>query len=380
VYFASVSQIDMAGPWVTEDDIAIVVDMLRNGWYGKDSYTYVEKFESEFSKWHNRNHGLMTPNCTTAIHLILTAMGIGPGDEVIVPDITWIASAAPIVYLGATPVFADVDPDNWTLTVSSIMSVLTPKTKAVIAVDVYGNMPELHQITKFCAENNLFLIEDAAEALGSKLNKDKAGSFGDASVFSFHRTKTLTTGEGGMLIMNDEKLFLRSKFLRDHGRAPGTYFNTEVTYKYMPSNLAGALGFAQLQRVEELIEKKRWILANYSRLLGDLPGIRLNPEPNGVTNSAWSTVLLADVELNLTASTIMAGLDKRNLPIRPFFYPLTFLPAFKSFVKNVNYSRVNTNSYSLNTRGVCLPSALNMSLEKIHKVSQGVREIYFENF
>jgi perosamine synthetase len=328
------TQIDMAGPWVTEEDIAIVVDMLRNGWYGKDSYTYVEKFESEFSKWHNRNHGLMTPNCTTAIHLILTAMGIGPGDEVIVPDITWIASAAPVVYLGATPVFADVDPNNWTLTVESIRSVLTPKTKAVIAVDIYGNMPELHQIAKFCADNNLYLIEDAAEALGSKLNEEKAGSFGHASVFSFHRTKTLTTGEGGMLILNDDELFERSKFLRDHGRAPGTYFNTEVTYKYMPSNLAAALGFAQFQRVETLIERKRWILETYSELLADLPGIRLNPEPEGVTNSAWSTVLVTDVGINLTAPDIISGFERRNLPARPFFYPLTSLPAFKPFERN----------------------------------------------
>lgn len=379
MYFAPMTQIDMAGPWVTEEDIAIVVDMLRNGWYGKDSYTYVEKFESEFSKWHNRNHGLMTPNCTTAIHLILTAMGIGPGDEVIVPDITWIASAAPVVYLGATPVFADVDPNNWTLTVESIKSVLTPKTKAVIAVDIYGNMPELHQIAKFCAENNLYLIEDAAEALGSKLNEEKAGSFGHASVFSFHRTKTLTTGEGGMLILNDDELFERSKFLRDHGRAPGTYFNTEVTYKYMPSNLAAALGFAQFQRVETLIERKRWILETYSELLADLPGIRLNPEPEGVTNSAWSTVLVTDVGINLTAPDIISGFERRNLPARPFFYPLTSLPAFKPFVREMDYSKVNRNAYSLNARGICLPSALNMDLRKIHEVSQGFREIYFEN-
>lgn len=379
MYFAPVSQIDMAGPWVTEDDIAIVVDMLRNGWYGKDSYTYVEKFESEFSKWHNRNYGLMTPNCTTAIHLILTAMGIGPGDEVIVPDITWIASAAPIVYLGATPVFADVDPSNWTITVESIKSVLSPKTKAVIAVDIYGNMPDLHQIAKFCAENNLFLIEDAAEAIGSKLNEERAGSFGHASVFSFHRTKTLTTGEGGMLLLNDEELFERSKFLRDHGRAPGTYFNTEVTYKYMPSNLAAAMGFAQFQRVQELIDKKMWILESYSELLGDLPGIRLNPKPEGVINSAWSTVLVSDVELNLSAPDLISGFEARNLPARPFFYPLTSLPAFKQHLTKENYPNLNKNAYSLNARGVCLPSALNMDHEKIARVSQGIREMYFEN-
>ena len=379
MYFAAVSQIDMAGPWVTEDDIAIVVDMLRNGWYGKDSYTYVEKFESDFSKWHNRNHGLMTPNCTTAIHLILTAMGIGPGDEVIVPVITWIASAAPIVYLGATPVFADVDPSNWTITVESIKSVLSPKTKAIIAVDIYGNMPDLHQIAKFCAENNLFLIEDAAEAIGSKLNEERAGSFGHASVFSFHRTKTLTTGEGGMLLLNDDELFERSKFLRDHGRAPGTYFNTEVTYKYMPSNLAAAMGFAQFQRVQQLIDKKKWILESYSELLGDLPGIRLNPEPEGVINSAWSTVLVSDVGLDLPASDLISGFEARNLPARPFFYPLTSLPAFKPLLTKENYPKLNKNAYSLNARGVCLPSALNMDLEKIARVSQGIREIYFEN-
>ena len=254
------NEIYMAGPQVTEADIEIVLDALRNGWYGKDAYKYVEKFETKFAQFHNRKFALMTPNCTSAIHLYLSAIGIGSNDEVIVPDVTWVASAAPIVYLNAKPVFADVSDENWCLTTKSIDAQKTQKTRAVISVDLYGNMPDYDSIEEYCRTNNLILLEDAAEALGSKYKNRRAGSFGDASVFSFHRTKTITTGEGGILLLDDEDIYNRAKFLRDHGRSPGTYFNTEVTYKYMPSNLAASLGYAQFLRLDELVPRYRVLI------------------------------------------------------------------------------------------------------------------------
>ena len=367
------SEIYMAGPDVTEADIAIVTDMLRNGWYGKDAYAYVECFEKDFAAWHGRKFALMTPNCTSSIHLVLEGMGITDGDEVIVPDVTWIASAAPIKYQRAVPVFADVNEKSWCLDVNTIEERITKKTKAVIVVDLYGNMPELGDIERLCREKGILLIEDAAEAIGSRIGDRKAGSFGDASVFSFHRTKTLTTGEGGMLLMDDEKLFQRCKFLRDHGRAPGTYFNTEVTFKYMPSNLAASLGFAQFQRIDELVEKKRWIWKTYSELLADLPGISLNPEPKGVCNSVWSTVLLADPSTGVNRDSIMEGFTSQGIPTRPFFYPLTSLPAFK---EDLTRNRdVNVVSQDLSQRGVCLPSALNITSSQIEIVADGFRRI-----
>ena len=367
------NEIFMAGPDVSEADIAIVTDMLRNGWYGSSAYTYVEKFEREFAAWHGRKHALMTPNCTSAIHLILAAMGITEGDEVIVPDVTWIASAAPIKYQRAQTVFADVNESTWCVDAASIAERITDKTKAVIVVDLYGNMPDMTAIENLCTERGIFFLEDAAEAIGSRIGDRRAGSFGDASVFSFHRTKTLTTGEGGMLLLDDEKLFQRAKFLRDHGRAPGTYFNTEVTFKYMPSNLAASIGFAQFQRLDELVDKKRWIWTSYSELLKDVPGIKLNPEPTGVYNSVWSTVLIADPETGLDRDSIMKGFEKQDIPTRPFFYPLTSLPAFSDQLAWNTAS--NPISYKLSESGVCLPSALNLTLRQLEIVADGFKAI-----
>ena len=361
-----VDEIFMAGPQVTDADIKIVLDALQNGWYGKEAYKYVELFESEFAKYHNRKFALMTPNCTSAIHLYLTAIGINANDEVIVPDVTWVASAAPIVYLNAKPVFADVSYENWCLTAESINARKTPKTRAVISVDLYGNMPDYDSIEEYCRTNNLILLEDAAEALGSKYKNRRAGTFGDASVFSFHRTKTITTGEGGILLLDDEDVYNRAKFLRDHGRSPGTYFNTEVTYKYMPSNLAASLGYAQFLRVDELVDKKRRIWAEYSDLLKSFEFVKLNPEPAGTFNSVWSTVLVTDFNSGLTRDIIMKEFENRGIPSRPFFYPLTRLPAFTNYITQKNNNQ--QVALNLSEHGVCLPSALNLQSNQIQKV------------
>ena len=356
----------MSGPQVTDADIKIVLDALQNGWYGSQAYKYVELFESEFAKFHGRNFALMTPNCTSAIHLYLTAIGIGKDDEVIVPDVTWIASVAPIVYLNAKPVFADIDDKNWCLTKDSIKDRITSKTKAVIVVDLYGNMPDYDLIENFCKENNLLLLEDSAEALGSKLRNRKAGSFGDASVFSFHRTKTLTTGEGGILLLDDEKIYERAKFLRDHGRSPGTYFNTEVTYKYMPSNLAASLGYAQFLRLEELVGLKRTIWKTYSELFKPFDFVQLNPEPSGVFNSVWSTVLVTNENSNLSRDIMMREFENRGIPTRPFFYPLSELPAFDNLItQKINHQPI---SKRISEHGICLPSALNLTSKNIETI------------
>ena len=266
-------EIYMAGPSITDHEVNTVMDALKNGWYGKDAYYYVEKFEKEFSKYHDRKFALMTPNCTTALHLLLTGLGIKDDDEVIVPDCTWVGSVAGITYLRAKTIFADIDKNNWCLSAKTIEEKITEKTKAVIVVDLYGNMPNYKEIEKLCKDKNLFLIEDSAEALGSKYDGIRAGKFGIGSTFSFHRTKTITTGEGGMLLIDDEKLYDRCKFLRDHGRQPGTYFNTEITYKYMPFNVQAALGLAQFQRIDELVEKKRWIWNGFKERLSDIEDI-----------------------------------------------------------------------------------------------------------
>src|SRR5262245_18232679 len=190
----------MAGPWITEHEVRIVEDAMRNGWY-ENAYHYVETFQKEFAAYHNRKYGVMTPNCTTAIHLLLTALGVSDGDEVIVPECTWIATAAPITYLRARPVFCDIDEQAWCLDPESVARGITPRTMAIISVDLFGKMAPYAELNEVASSHGIPLVEDAAEALGSSYRGVKAGKFGVGSVFSFHRTKTLTTGEGGMLLL-----------------------------------------------------------------------------------------------------------------------------------------------------------------------------------
>ena len=363
----------MAGPWITELEERIVLDAVRNGWYGDKSYYYVEKFEREFSNYHSRKFGLMTPNCTTALHLLLSGLGIGAGDEVIVPDCTWIGSVAGITYLGAKTVFADIDELNWCLTAETIEKCITKNTKAVIVVDLFGNMPNYQLIKELCDSYNIYLIEDAAEALGSKFNNIPAGKFGIGSVFSFHRTKTITTGEGGMLLIDDEKLYNRCKFLRDHGREPGSYFNTEVTFKYMPFNIQAALGYAQFLRIDELVNKKRWILNGFKERLKHIEDIQLNPEPLNIVNGAWAPSLVIGKSYKISKEMAMDKISEFGLPVRPFFYPLTSLPAFN--LKKLGMID-NPISYDVSSRGINLPCALNLTDDNLDEYSGALLNIF----
>lgn len=367
------SEIFMAGPWITEHEERTVLDAMRNGWYGKNAYHYVETFEVEFAKYHDRKHALMTPNCTTALHLLLAGLGIGEGDEVIVPDCTWVGSTACVTYQRAETVFADIDPVHWCLTPESIARAITPRTKAVIVVDLFGNMPDWDGIEKLCREHNILVIEDAAEALGSVYKGRRAGKFGIGSSFSFHRTKTITTGEGGMLLIDDEDLYQRCKFLRDHGRAPGTYYNTEITFKYMPFNVQAALGYAQFQRINELVDKKRWIWQGFRKRLADIPDILLNPEPDGVTNGVWATALVFGKSHGMTRDVALTEIPKLGLPVRPFFYPLSSLPAYPG--REEEGRRSNPVAFDTSERGINLPCAMNLTDVDLDIYSEGIHRL-----
>jgi perosamine synthetase len=366
-------EIYMAGPWITEHEVAVVLDALRNGWYGKQAYFYCEKFETDFARFHQRKFALMTPNCTSAIHLLLAGLGIKAGDEVVVPECTWIATSAPINYVGATPVFADIDPVHWCLTPESLEAAITPRTKAVIVVDLFGNMPDMAALREVAERHGIALIEDSAEALGSRIGKVRAGKFGVGSVFSFHRTKTITTGEGGMVLLDDDDLFARCKFLRDHGRVEGRpYYNTEVAFKYMPFNIQAALGYAQFQRLDELVERKRWIWRAYREKLADVPELFFNPEPEDVYNSVWCVTLVFGPSHNLSKARAIEKLAERGLPARPFFYPLTTLPAYSAFADQGAHHPV---AYDVSGRGINLPSAFSVTEPQIDAMCEGIRSV-----
>ncbi len=368
----------MAGPWITELEIKTVEDAMRRGWY-EQPYWYCEEFQKVFGQYHGRKHALMTTNCTSAIHLLLMGLGIKAGDEVIVPDCTWIASAAPVTYVGATTVFCDIDRQTWCIDPVSLEKAITPRTKAIICVDLFGNMPQMDKIRQIAANHKIHLIEDAAEALGSVYHGTKAGKFGIGSVFSFHRTKTLVTGEGGMLLLDDTDLFNRCSVIRDHGRQPGApmYYNYEVGYKFMPFNLQAALGYAQFQRLDELVGKKRWIFKLYKERLGDLPDLQFNDEPEGVINSVWITALVIGKSYNLDKAQAMQRLQALGLPTRPFFYPLSSLPAYPGAMDL--YKSRNPNAYDISARGLNLPGALNLTENQIDAVCNGIRTVLKEN-
>ena len=368
--------IPIAGPWITEREIEYVTQAVSTAWHANANEFHV-RFEAAFSDYVGRAHALALPSCTSALHLALCQLGIGAGDEVVVPDTTWIATAAPISYVGAQPVFADIDRSTWCLDVSSVERVLTPRTKAVIAVDLYGGMPDMRALSELLDQRGIPLIEDAAEAIGSTYGGKHAGSFGFASTFSFHGSKTLTTGEGGMLVTDDEETYRRCLVLRDHGRAPGakTFGSREVAFKYRMSSMQAALGLAQVERIDELIEKKRTIFSWYRAALMSGPFgageiVSLNAEPSGVTNSYWMVTVILSPELGKAKGEVIDALAGRGVDCRPFFDPLSSLDAYRDLPESRLAAERNVISYGLAPYGINLPSALSLTEEDVAYVCQ----------
>lgn len=369
----------MAGPWVTEREIEYVTEAARKAWF-KDHYIFNARFEKAFAEYIGVKHAVSLPHCTAAIHLSLAAAGIGPGDEVIVPDVTWIASVAPVIYVGATPIFSDIKRDTWCIDPASVKASITGKTKAIIGVNLYGSMAEWTELRKIAEDHNLLLIEDAAESLGSEYAGEKAGSLGDIGVFSFHGSKTLTTGEGGMLVTNDDHLHQRVLTLRDHGRPPGDklFLNTEVGFKYKMSAFQAAFGLAQLERIDELLTRKREIFSWYKRSLAGLEGITLNAEPQGTLNSYWMVTIILDPALDLDKFAIIAAFAERNIDTRPFFSPLSSLPAFSSYHESSAYMPEKPVGSMVSRYGVNLPSGYQVDEQAVETVCGALREIIAE--
>lgn len=365
----SKSRIPVAGPWITDREIDYVRDAVATAWYD-DAGRYPRRFEEAFAARMDRVFAVSLPSCTSGLHLALRAAGVGPGDEVIVADATWIASAAPISYVGATPVFADVDPATWCLSPDTVAAALTPRTKAVIAVDLYGNMPDLVGLERMAAARGFALVEDAAEAVGSSLDGRPAGNFGQASVFSFHGSKTLTTGEGGMLLTDDPAFHRTVLRLRDHGREPGDvmFRNIEVGFKYRMSALQAALGLAQLERLDELVTRKREIFDWYRDGLGEGAPLVLNPPIPGCHNSYWMVTAILDPGLALDKETVIAALKAQGVDCRPFFYPLSSLKAYTDSPDQARAAANNATAYTLSRLGLNLPSALCLRRKDVARV------------
>ena len=362
---------------MTEREAEYAARSAREDWYGSAGQS-VKQFEQAFAEHLGLRYAAAVPHCTAALHLSMLALGLGPGDEVIVPEATWVATAAPLSYVGATPVFADIDPITWCLSADSVARCITASTKAIITVDLYGGLPDMAAIQSLATAHGIAIIEDSAQAIGASWHDRPAGTLGDVATFSFHGTKTLTTGEGGMLVTDDTALFERVARLRDHGRRAQDfkYFVTEeVGYKYRMSSLQAAFGLAQLSRIDELVAKKRQIFAWYRERLADIDGITLNVEVPSTRNAFWMSTMVVDEARGLDTREMMAAFDEQAIDTRPFFPPLSSLGAFRDVPGASSASQRNVVAYDLANRAINLPSALMLTESQVDRVCDVARSL-----
>ncbi|MBY3225558.1 MULTISPECIES: DegT/DnrJ/EryC1/StrS family aminotransferase [Rhizobium] len=351
-------------PSITELETQYAADAAANGW-GARCYDYIIRFERDFVAYLGSTHAIATSSCTGAMHMGLAALGVEAGDEVILADTNWVATVAPIVHLGATPVLVDVLPDTWCIDPLGVERAITPRTKAIIATHIYGNLCDMDALMDISQRTGIPVIEDAAEAIGSVWHGRHAGSIGAFGTFSFHGTKTLTTGEGGMFVTSDPALYERVLTLSNHGRARGQtkqFWPDDIGFKYKMSNIQAAIGCAQLERIEELVARKREILASYMVRLSALNGISMNPEYTGTLNGAWMPTTVFHPATGVSREMLQAAFNAADIDARVFFHPLSSLSMFEDRLENVN-------AWSIPERAINLPSYHDMSEADIDRVA-----------
>jgi perosamine synthetase len=365
------SRILYTKPSITEKEIEYATDAARNGW-GERCYDYLYRFEDAFKAHLGVKYAIATSSGTGALHMGLAALGVGPGDEVIMADTNWIASAAPITYLGATPVFVDILPDSWCIDPALIEAVITPRTKAIMAVHLYGNLCEMNRLMAIGEKYGVPVIEDAAEALGSVYHGKRAGAMGKFGAFSFHGTKTITTGEGGMFVTDDADLYEHVFTLSNHGRAKGhvkQFWAEMVGFKYKLSNIQAAIGCAQVERIDVLTQRKREIFAYYKDRLSGLSGLAMNPEPENTVNGAWMPTVVCSRETGITREKLQAVFAADMIDARVFFWPLSSLPSFTPVPGN-------TFAYDIPERAINLPSYHDISDQDLGRVVDALASLW----
>ena len=359
-----------AKPSITELEVRYATDAAANGW-GDSCYEYISRFEELFKKHLGVKHAIATSSCTGSLHMGMAALGISSGDEVILADTNWIATAAPIVHLGAKPVFVDILPDSWCIDPSKIEAAITPKTKAIVAVHLYGNLCAMHELLAIGQKHGIPVIEDAAEAIGSVYYGKKAGSMGRFGSFSFHGTKTITTGEGGMFVTNDTKLYEQVLTLSNHGRVRGQtkqFWADLVGFKYKMSNIQAAIGCAQVERIKELTQRKCEIFKHYREHLAPLPGVSMNTEPENTVNGVWMPTVVFETETGVTREKLQKAFGDENIDARVFFSPLSSLPMFEKV-------KANANAWDIPIRAINLPSYHDLAFEDQERVIATVKSL-----
>jgi perosamine synthetase len=363
------SKIHYSKPSITRLELELAADAAANGW-AEHCYDYLVRFEREFASWLGVRHTVATSGATGALHMGLAALDIKPGDEVILADINWIASAGPITYLGAKPVFVDILEDTWCLDPERVEAAITPRTRAIMAVHLYGSVADMDALLDIGRRHGIPVIEDAAEAMGSRWKDGRrTGTMGAWSAFSFHGAKTMTTaGEGGMFATDDDALAWKVRAFNSQGRVPGQkkqFWPDMIGYKYRMSNVQAAFGCGQLQRIEQLIERRREIAFAYRERLAGLP-LAFNVEPPGTVNCFWMPTIVVDADVRFDREALIADMTASNIDARVFFWPLSMLPMFERRPDNVV-------SYSIHGRAMNLPSYNDITEDDLDRVCEVVR-------
>lgn len=354
-------------PDLSGNEKKYVLECLDSTWISSKG-RFLAEFEAQFAAAVGARHGVAVCNGTVALHLALVTLGIGPGDEVIVPTLTYIASVNAIAYTGATPVFVDSLPDTWQMDPADVKRKITPRTKGIMAVHLYGHPCAMDDLSALAREHRVFLIEDCAEAFGSRYNGRHVGVFGDIAIFSFYGNKTITTGEGGMVVTNDQTLFERARHFKGQGLAAHReYWHDVIGYNYRMTNICAAIGLAQLERAREFLAKKRRLAEAYREGLAGVPAT-VHGEFGPVIHSYWMISIL--VEAGSDREPLRACLAEAGIETRPLFYPIHTMPMYAS-----RYQR-HPVAENLAWRGINLPSWPGLEPSQVQRIIAVIRDFF----
>ncbi len=364
--------IPVCEPTLGDNEKKYVTECLDSNWISSAG-RFITEFEKAFAKACNVKYGIACANGTVALHLALAAMDIGPGDEVIIPTFTMIATINAVAYTGATPVLVDSEPRTWNMDVSQAADKITAKTKAIIPVHTYGHPVDMTPLMELAEKHGLWVLEDAAEAHGAEYRGMRAGGLGHAAAFSFYANKNITTGEGGMITTNNEKLAALCRNLRDHAFSSERHFwHKYQGFNYRMTNLQAAVGLAQTERLNELVAARRRNAALYNQLLNDIPGIITPPEAKDVKNVYWMySVMVAD-EFGMTRDELRRFLAQEGIETRTFFIPMHFQPIYYQQFKGQRFPVAE----DLCRRGFYYPSASSLTAREIRYIVAATRRAY----
>ena len=367
-------RIPIAEPEFGANELKYVTECLESGWISSIG-PFVERFEQSIARFCGARHAIATANGTVALHLALAALGIGKGDEVIVPAMTFIATANAVHYTGASIVLVDVDSETWNIDPVAVERAVTRRTKAIVPVHLYGLPCDMDALRRIAKRHRLFLVEDAAESLGATYKGTQTGVIGDIGTFSFYANKTLTTGEGGMCLTNNNRLAARMRHLRDHAMSKTRrYYHPEIGFNYRITALQAAIGVAQAERLEELLERKRQIAGWYDAALAGIPGLVLPARRNGLVSSNWMYSVLVLPAFGMSRDALAAALREQGIDTRPFFWALHEQPPYRTSFR-AKRGRALPVAARLARQGLSLPSASTLRLEQARIVAATIRSL-----